>query len=339
MSGDDAGAGGGGVRWALLGTGRVLRTLILPAFAQVEGSVVEGVAGSSSDRAAEFAREFHIPRTYRDFDELLADRAIDAVYIATPNGLHADQIVRCAAAGKHVLCDKPLATRPEDARRARDAADAAGVALGIMFQSRYFEGIVKLRQLVADGSLGCPVVAHVEISGGSSPLRGWRTDQASAGSGALTNLGVHALDALEYVLGDRVVEVSAMTDAGVSKPLELTSVVALRFRGGVLATANVNQSVAHPRADLTIYGEAGTAAGVSVTRPGLQGEVEVITHAGTQRFPVASRDGFAGALAAFSDSVRTGGATSPSGDDGVHSTDLIHAIICSAAEGRAVTVD
>src|SRR6202049_458670 len=119
----------------------------------------------------------------------------------TPTPRHADQVWAPAEAGKHVMCDKPLATSTAEARRAAAACEAAGVRLGITFQTRFHDAFVPCREAIQDGSLGDIRVVQVEMSSGRTLLKGWRTAPALAGLGTINNIGVHDLDALRYLLG------------------------------------------------------------------------------------------------------------------------------------------
>ena len=121
-----------------------------------------------------------------DYVKMLADPAVRAVYIATPNALHAEQVIAAARAGKHVLCDKPLALTVTDARRCVEECRSAGVRLGITFQTRYYDGIADAAKLVRDGGIGDVIMAEVTMSAGRNLPRGWRTDPALAGLGTLT---------------------------------------------------------------------------------------------------------------------------------------------------------
>ncbi len=123
--------------WGVVGIGNIVNGTIAPAMVADPGCQL--VAGTSRDRgrAEAFATRFGAARAYTAFEDMLADPEVEAVFIATPNALHADQVVAAADAGKHVLCDKPLAITADDASRAVEACAAAGVALGINFHNRF----------------------------------------------------------------------------------------------------------------------------------------------------------------------------------------------------------
>ena len=198
------------VRWGIIGLGRIADTEIAPAITASPQGELRGVVSRDQGRAEAFAGRHDAARALTSFDELLADPEVDAVYIATPNALHADGVVAAAAAGKHVMCDKPLALSVADARRAVAACEDAGVRLGITFQTRFHDHFSRFREVVQDGSLGEIRVVQAEMSPGRTLLKGWRTDPALAGLGALNNLGVHAFDLISWLLGAEVTEVTAL---------------------------------------------------------------------------------------------------------------------------------
>jgi 1,5-anhydro-D-fructose reductase (1,5-anhydro-D-mannitol-forming) len=325
------------IGWAIIGAGLISDKFIAPALAALPSARLVGVCSRTKEGATDFAARHGIERVYGDLAELLADPDVQVVYIATPNGLHADEVVACAAAGRHVLCDKPLALTEADAERAVAACADAGVQLGIMFQTRYYTGIMQARELVAKGAIGAVRVAQIEIGTGAPGLRGWRADPALAGMGATNNVGVHVLDALSFVLGESPVEVTAMTSASEPGGLETTAVVVLRYPSGALATASINQAIKTPRFELTAYGTDGRIDGHDVTFAEKSGRIELIS-AEPASFEASSHGGHAETVRQFNLAVQQGRKVSPSGIDGLASVRLVDAIATAARTGRVVSL-
>jgi 1,5-anhydro-D-fructose reductase (1,5-anhydro-D-mannitol-forming) len=322
--------------WSILGTAGIADRSIAPAIAQLDGADLVAVLSRDRSRADDFARKHGAARAFTDYKELLSDSDVDVVYVATPNGLHAEQVVAAAAAGKHVFCDKPLATSIEDARRAVDACSAAGVKLGINFQTRHHRFVPQVRQALADGRIGDVLIAEVEVSPGRNPLGGWRTDPDLAGLGTINNLGVHGYDLLRCLLGQEIVEVTALLDVGRQALLETAALALLRFSGGALAYVNANQAVPNFRPDLVLYGTEGRIVGESVTRPGLDGQVRIVAGGEESSFETTSKDAFLRTVAAFQQAVVDDQEPDASGVDGLRSVELTDAIARSAREGRTV---
>jgi 1,5-anhydro-D-fructose reductase (1,5-anhydro-D-mannitol-forming) len=326
------------VRWGIVGLGRIAGTEIAPAITASPHGVLHGVVSRDQGRADAFAERHAAARALVSYADLLADPAVDAVYIATPNALHAGQVVAAARAGKHVLCDKPLALGAADARRAVAACEEAGVRLGITFQTRFHDNFSRFREVIQDGSLGEIRVVQVEMSSGRTLLRGWRTDPALAGLGVINNIGVHAFDLIRYLLGAEVTEVTAMTGHEEGLAPETLALVLLRYATGALAYVNVNQSVAYPQADITVYGTKGRVAGRSCTRMNMSGSLAILTADGETTLETASYHAYQGVVMAFEAAITAGRQPSPSGLDGLRSVELTDAIAGSLRDRRIVAV-
>jgi 1,5-anhydro-D-fructose reductase (1,5-anhydro-D-mannitol-forming) len=324
--------------WGIVGPGRIASSQIAPAIAACPTTTLVSVVSRDQGRAEEFARAHGAATALDDYAKMLADPAVDAVYIATPNAAHAEQVIAAARAGKHVLCDKPLALTVADARRCVEECRSAGVRLGIMFQTRYHDGLADAAKLVRDGALGKVVVAEVTMSGGRNLPKGWRTDPGLAGLGTLNNIGVHALDLLRYLLGAEVAEVTAMTDSEPGYRIDTTALVLLRFANGTLGYVHVNQSAPYARDDIVLYGSEGRVLGANLSRPGRDGTLSVVAAAGERLVPAGSHDAYRRVIEGFADAVAHGRDPSPSGEDGLRSVELTTAIAAAIRERRVVTL-
>jgi 1,5-anhydro-D-fructose reductase (1,5-anhydro-D-mannitol-forming) len=324
--------------WGIIGLGRIAGSQIAPAIAASPSSTLVSVVSRDQGRAEEFARAHGAATALDDYTKMLADPRVDAVYIATPNALHAEQVIAAAKAGKHVLCDKPLALTVADARRCVEECRQAGVRLGVTFQTRYHDGLGEAAELVRNGEIGKVVAAEVTMSAGRNLPGGWRTDPALAGLGTLYNIGVHAFDVLRYLLGSEVSEVAALTDAEPGYNVDTTAMVLLRFRCGTLAYVNANQSVPHSRDDIVLYGTQGRVLGRNLSRPGRQGTLSIITSAGERESPAGSADAYRRAVQAFAEAVTQQRDPAPAGEDGLRSAELSAAIAQSLTERRVVSL-
>lgn len=322
-------------RWGLVGLGRIADTEIAPAIAAAADHELAVVVSRDHEKAEQFARAHGAGRGTASYDDLLADDSVDGVYIATPNALHSQQVIAAAAAGKHVLCDKPLATSVGDAEKAVAACRDAGVGLGVMFQTRRFHGMPETAELVRTGALGRVVLAQVEMSAGRNLPKGWRTDPALAGLGTINNVGVHAFDLLRYLLGAEVTEVTAMVDRDEGMSVDTAAAVLLRFDSGTIAYVNANQAVPHSQDDVVLYGTQGRALGRNLSRPNHQGSLIVTTASGETRSEGTTTPGYRLTLEAFAQAVREGREPSPSGVDGLRSVQLTTAI-ATALDTRSI---
>ena len=324
--------------WGLVGLGRIASSQIAPAIAASGNGTLACVASRDQGRAEDFARTHGAARAVDDYAKLLADPDVQAVYIATPNALHAEQVIAAARAGRHVLCDKPLAVTVADARRCVEECRAAGVRLGITFQTRRHDGLAEAADMIRSGAIGKVVVAEVTMSAGRNLPKGWRTDPGLAGLGTLNNIGVHAFDVLGYLLGSQVREVVALTDSEPGYRIDTTALVLLRFANGTLAYVNANQSVPYSRDDIVIYGSEGRILGRNLSRPERDGTLSIITADSEREFPGSSRAAYRRTVEAFADAVLSGREPSPSGEDGLRSTELTTAIAEALRERRVVSL-
>ncbi len=308
-----------------------------PAISASEESHLQAIVSRDEGRARAFAEKHRAAKAYTDYNAMLADPNVDVVLVTTPNGLHADQVVAAAHAGKHVLCDKPLGLSVGDAQRAVDECRKAGVRLGINFQTRHHTCFQEARRAIAAGDLGDVLVIQLETGAGADGLKGWRTDPALAGLGCINNVGVHAYDLLRFLLDAEVTEVVAMLDVGRKADLETLAMALLRFDNGALAYVNANQKIADHQPDIDVYGTAGRIVGHNISRPWLtDGELRILTGKGETVTHHSSLDAFARTVHAFNQSVLEGTEPNASGLDGLRSAQLTEAMARSARDGRVV---
>ncbi len=225
------------IRVGILGAGNISQTHARAA-AAIPGVEVTAVHGGNLERAATLASA-HGAQAFSDLERFLGV-PMDLVAIGSPSGLHAEQGVRAADRGIHVLVEKPIDITPEGADRLIAAADRARVKLGVFFQDRAQPDIVRLHAAVAAGRLGRPILASARVKWYRPPeyysQSRWRGTWALDGGGALMNQGIHTLDLLAWVLGP-VSRVSAVTRTAVHRiEVEDTVIAILEFASGAVAS-------------------------------------------------------------------------------------------------------
>jgi predicted dehydrogenase len=243
----------GAVRWGILSTARINDKLLAGA-REAEG--VEVVAVGSRDRARgeEFAQRHGIPRVHGSYEELLGDTDVEAVYIPLPNSLHVPWSIRALEAGKHVLCEKPLARRSAEVERAFDAADGAGRLLMEAFMWRYHpqtEAVVRLAQEIAPLRV---VRAAFGFTIGAQDTGNVRL-QGDLDGGSLMDVGCYCVSALRLLCGEPEHANGAAVIGG--NGVDVRFVGALRFPGNVLGTFDCGFDVP-PRGALEVVGAGGT---------------------------------------------------------------------------------
>ena len=327
------------VGWGLIGTGRIAEDRILPGINAHAGSRLIGVVSRDKGRAGTFAKKFGAEHAYTSYDDLLKNPDVTAVAIHTPNSQHAGQAIAAARAGKHVFCDKPMATTVADAERIVRECEKAGVKLGINFHNRYMPCFIETRRILASGEIGDVQMVQLEASPGARSggrLGSWRLDAAVAGLGTTYSIGVHVYDILRYLVGSEITLVSAFFDKprGVMEEINLST---FRFANGVLAQLSVHESTPYPHNDFVIYGTKGRILGRGLTRSRAGGVMEVTTADGkTRSRDFAAIDAHAAAVAGFGDALLEGRDPMPSGIDGLRSVQVTDAMARSAFEGAHV---
>ncbi len=324
--------------WGIVGLGRIAGTEIAPAITASASGTLASVVSRDQGRAEAFAREHDAATAFDDYAKMLTDPAVQAVYIATPNAQHAEQVIAAARAGKHVLCDKPLAVTVADAQRCVEECGLAGVGLGSTFQTRFYDGMAEAAALVRDGGIGRVVTAEAQIGTRGNLPKGWRTDPALAGMGTLNNIGVHALDILRYLTGSEVADVAAMAGSEPGFEVDTTDLVLLRFRNGTLAQMTASQAVPWPRDDIALYGTEGRVLAPNLSRPDRDSSISFMTRDDERTFPASSRGSYLRLIEAFAGAVTSGRDPSPSGEDGLRSAELTVAIADSIRQGRVVSL-
>ncbi len=331
----------GKLGWGIIGTSTIAREHLIPSIRAQDDSDVVAVMSSSPSRGEEFAASEQIPRSHETLDALLADPAVDAVYISTTNELHKDQTIRAAAAGKHVLCEKPLALTVADARAMVDACVEAGVIMATNHHLREAATLRTVRDAIADGRIGRPVAAMVFQAIYLRPqLHTWRTNKPSAGGGAVLDVGVHCADTLRFLLDDEPEEMSAFTQSTglASQGLEDHGMAVVRFSKGLIASFHMGHNMQFAGTGVEVHGTEGSivARGVLTQQP--VGEVILLTEEGEETLDCDHEPAYRRTVRRFNDAVRNGGRPAASGEDGLRSLAVALAIREAAATGQRVTI-
>jgi predicted dehydrogenase len=246
----------------LVGAGDIAEKRVAPALVAATRSQLAAVSRRQAQLAEGFAQRFGARRWHADWRDLVHDDEIDAVYVAAPVQLHAPITIAAAEAGKHVLCEKPMALSVDECDRMIRRADASGVQLGIAYYRHLYPLVQRVKRLLADGAVGAPVIAQLEAFERFDPPpghpRAWLLDPTVSGGGPMFDFGCHRVEVLLNLFGD-VVDVRALrANAVFDRPVEDSAIAALRFSPGPLATVMVAQAAAEPRDTLDVFGSQGS---------------------------------------------------------------------------------
>jgi predicted dehydrogenase len=268
------------LKWGLIGCGDIARKRVAPALRDNEPSELIAIARARPELAAAFAEEFGAKRWYAKWPDLLSDGEIDAVYIATPVHLHAAQAIAAAEAGKHVLCEKPMAMDVQECERMIAAAQSHGVKLGVAYYRRFYPVIQRLKEIIESGEIGLPVLAQIEAFEWFDPTRdnprAWLLQKQLAGGGPMFDFGCHRIEVLLNVFGP-ISEVKSLDANTVfDREVEDTAAALFRFAAGACATLSVSHAAAEAKDTINIFGSLG-----SIRVPVLnEGKLQVVTKSG-----------------------------------------------------------
>jgi 1,5-anhydro-D-fructose reductase (1,5-anhydro-D-mannitol-forming) len=327
--------------WGLIGASTIAREWMIDAIRATGGEVVS-VMSSDVERGAAYAKEQGIARSVTTLDALLSDLDVQSVYISTTNELHAAQAIAAARAGKHVLCEKPLALSLADARAMVRAAQEAGVVMGTNHHLRNAASHRAMRDAIAAGRIGRPLAARVFHAVFLPPhLQGWRLDRPEAGGGVILDITVHDADTLRFVLGDDPVEAIAMRQSGGMGRAGLEDAVmgVLRFKSGVIAQFHDGFTTKFAETGFEVHGTDGSLVARNVMTQRPVGSVMLRTAAGEQALPLDPRNLYETALDAFHAAIAGRGQPSATGEDGIWSLATGLAVVEAARSGRAVAID
>lgn len=330
------------IGWGLIGASTIAHDYVIRAIEAQSHSQVAGVLSGDYARGQAYAAANQLPRAYRSLDEVLADSAVDAVYISTTNEKHKAQTLAAAAAGKHVLCEKPLALSLKDAIEMIEACRAAGVVIGTNHHLRNAVTHRKLRQLVQAGAIGQVLYARVFHAVFLPPhLQTWRLNNPTAGGGVVLDITVHDADTLRFVLDAEVVSVmaSSATHGMATGGLADGVMGVMNFDNGVLAQFHDAFTVAHAPTGLEIHGTKGSLFAQNVMTQQAIGEIYLQTGAERSKITLEpAEDLYIHALHHFNAAIRGEGQPFATGEDGVKSLAIALAVRESAQSGKQVTV-
>jgi predicted dehydrogenase len=314
------------VRVGILGCAQIVKAVLIDPARVTPEITVAAVASRDADRAAAYAAEHDIPRSYGDYQALLDDPRVEVVYNPLPNSLHAEWTIRAVEAGKAVLCEKPLASNAEEARRMVEAADAAALPLIEAFHYRYHPVAQLIGDTVRSGVLGRPrkLAARLNIRGERMAPDNIRF-QPELGGGSTMDLGAYCINLLRACVGEEPAVIAA-TPTLISPEIDGAMNVSLAFPGGATAEFECSHKAERFEAWFTLEGERGTLRcdNPFLPRPGVTVTVEAGGETRTTRFDEPATYVFqAGALAKI---VRERAPILTPGADGIANMAVIDAI-------------
>ena len=318
------------LKMAMIGTGRIAETKLLPALNAADGAEFWSVMSRDKARAAEVAGLYGAKSSnaaHDNLDSLLADPELDAVLIATPDKLHADQAIAAARTGKHVFCEKPMATSNDEANAMVAACKEAGVKLGVAYHLRWHGAHRPLFEAASKGELGDLRHIRVQWSAMAPDDTNWRAQTDVGKWWSLAGVGTHCLDQILWYMtpncGDVVEAKSVISRSIYGGPNDETALIAMRFANG--ATADLCSSVVFPGPTrFELYGTKGYA--VSEGTVATTGEGTMVNQDGPVSYQFV--DCYKAEIEDFAAAVRDNRAPEVDGEMGARNV----SILCQAVE-------
>lgn len=327
------------MRWGLVGASTIAEQHMIGAI-RATGGEVAAVVSTTAARAADYAARHGIPAHGAELSVILGDPTIQAVYISSTNEKHHAQALAAISAGKHVLCEKPLAMTVADAADMVRLAEAAGLVFATNHHLRCSGSHRAVRDLIASGWIGRILslrlfhAVHLPAN-----LQGWRINDASAGGGVIPDITVHDADVARFLLAeDPVTVVAQMTASGLGQGVEDSVMSVWTMPSGAMVMAH--ESFTHPFAGsgLEVHGSEGSifARGVMTQKP--LGEIELVTAKGRETVPFPAHNLYVQGVSDFVAAVAGKGQPAATGRDGVASLAVAFAVREAARTGLRQTV-
>ena len=324
------------LRWGLLGAARINRSVI-PAIRESPRSELVAVASRDPARAAAYAHEWGIPRSFGRYEEMLADDEIDVVYNPLPNGLHAEWTIRAARAGKHVLCEKPLAITVEEVDAIAETARQAGVVIAEGLMYRHHTLTREVKAMVERGTLGELRVVRGCFTFPLTREADVRLDP-TLGGGCLWDLGVYPISYARLMTGTEPLEAFGWQTLGPTG-VDVDFAAQLRFPANVVLQCDTGFRAAFRR-DVEIVGSEASLFVPNPFKPGPSEPVHLVRGEDRQTIQVAGSEAhlYLGEVEDLADAVLLARKPAVSLADSRGTVAAVVALLASAREGRPVRV-
>ncbi len=330
------------IGWGLIGASTIAKEWMIPAINAQPDSHVVAVMSSSAERGRQYAAENGIPQSFDNLDALLADPNVDVIYISTTNEKHKHETLASAKAGKHILCEKPLALTLKDAKEMVAYCEEKGVKLGTNHHLRNALTHRTMRKLIMDGAIGTPLAARVFHAVYLPPhLQGWRIKNPETGAGVILDITVHDSDTLRFVLNDDVEEVTALSaQQGMGAGnIEDAVMGVMRFKKGTLAQFHDAFTIAHTSTGFQVHGTEGSIQAEDVMTQSPKGKIYLQKNGNVEEVSLGQHNNlYEHSVHKFNQAVRGEGEPWATGEDGVKSLAIALAVQESTRSGQSVNV-
>lgn len=327
--------------WGLIGASTIASQFMIEAIRAQQGHSIKSVLSSNAERGRGYADRHDIPFNTTELAELLGDPEIGAVYISTTNDKHKDQALAAVAAGKNVMCEKPLAMTVGDAIEMVAAARQAGLVFATNHHLRNAGSHLKIKELIQDGQIGA--VQSIRIFHAvylPENLQGWRIDNAAAGGGVIPDIVVHDADTVRFYLDEDPVQVVAVEQSeSMGQGVEDNVMSVWTMPSGAMVQTHESFTHRYAGSGIEVHGTQGSIVARNVMTQRPIGEISLTDEAGTRAVSFDDHNLYVRSMGMFAAALDGNGQPSASGLDGVKSLAVAAAVKQAATSGNPVPVD
>ncbi|MFO7946961.1 MAG: Gfo/Idh/MocA family oxidoreductase [Armatimonadota bacterium] len=329
------------VKWGIVGCGDIAQKAVAPVMTQDVHSTITAFCSHDLQRARELADMFGADAAYDNYEQMLADDRVEAIYVASPVHRHCTETVQACRAQKHVLCEKPMALTTDECRQMIEAAHEGDVHLEIAYCRRFWSKTQKMKELISDGAIGRPLSARLRVGRLYNPApddyKHWRVEMDKAGGGSMQDVGSHRLDVMCYLLGAPVRAAGLFDTFVMGYEVPDTETLMCQFEGGTHLVAEANWCIDRMYDEFEVRGSRGTLLATPFDGPTLR----LDTYDGIEEFEVPEPGGYRHRplIEEFTDAVSEGRTPAYSGYDGMLTTAIIDSAMESCESDQWVDID
>ncbi|WP_341530905.1 Gfo/Idh/MocA family oxidoreductase [Nostoc sp. UHCC 0302] len=333
--------------WAIVGLGKFATQQIIPSFGECKRSKLVALVSGDRAKAEQYAQQYGVnPKNiynYQNFDSIRNNPEVDVIYIILPNGLHAEYSIRAAQAGKHIMCEKPMAINVEECQAMINAAKKSDRKLMIAYRAQYEPYNLAAIELAQSGKLGklkAIVSDHGRNLDPKDPADRWRANKKLAGGGSLYDIGIYALNATRYITGEEPQEISAMMYSTPGDPrfgeVEENVNFMLRFPSGVLANCTSSYGYADTKR-IQVFGADATLE-LDPATDYYQHRLTIKRKDGNEERNIEEKNQFALEIDHLSESIIQNKQPKTPGEEGLQDVRLMQLIYEAARTGKTIKV-
>ena len=272
------------VKWGVIGAGGIADRRTIPGLLLAENAELVAVMEVNMELAEKIRAKYGCKYAYENFQELIDNPEVEAIYIASPVFAHVEPALAVAKAGKHLLCEKPIALSIEDCKKVISACNEAGIKAATGFMMRFGAYNTAIKKFIAEGGIGDVVSARAQFTCWYPDIPGaWRQEKKLSGGGALVDMAVHAIDILEYIIGSQAKEVAAFVDTRTfNYNVDDSANVLFKLENGTVCYVDSHFNVPDEAAKchLEVYGTRGSIIAEKTLGQNDEGKVEIYSSNG-----------------------------------------------------------